>query len=257
MFDLLFAELKKSCLDFIRYPSEGVISALILLILFFCLFFGAQYMAGGAGEEGDKIDEVIVSYIAWVIVLYNLVYIANDIQKDAQTGVLQQVFLSGYAPEIVFLARLIINSLLAFIVSLIILFVIVSITGRQLEFSVNALSSTGAVLVGSVGLSFIVGAVVLLTKRVQQIVGLSQFLLLILIMIPFERLDGSLKLIHYALPISPASGSMREAMIVGIETSLAYMLLGFLNGLFYLALGIGLFKLAVDRGRRAGNLGWY
>ena len=157
----------------------------------------------------------------------------------------------------VFLSRLLANSVLTSLIALSILLIIVWSTGRQLEFSGGALLSAAAILPGAIGLSFVVGSVVLVIKRAQQVVGLTQFVLLFLIMVPFERLDDMLKLVHYGLPIAPAAGALREAMIAGADISWNTMFLVFFNGFCYMIVGMVLFKSAITRGRRKGNLGWY
>ncbi|PCH61574.1 MAG: hypothetical protein COC05_00010 [Gammaproteobacteria bacterium] len=94
-------------------------------------------------------------------------------------------------------------------------------------------------------------------KRAQQLVGFSQFILLLFVMVPFDKIYNIGIPFYYALPISPAVGALRETMSGGAVVDWSDIILVYSNGLIYMIAGMSLFYLAATRARKKGNLGWY
>jgi ABC-2 type transport system permease protein len=92
MIDLLHVELKRTWIQFIRYPAEVVAGLIITTSVFYGLFLSARYMAGPSFAFGDRLDAVVVGYVLWSLNLYIINDIAIGLQSEAQTGTLEQVF---------------------------------------------------------------------------------------------------------------------------------------------------------------------
>lgn len=75
-----------------------------------------------------------------------------------------------------------------------ILGLIMLITGSRLCFPLSLLLPLLTVLLGAYGLAFMAGSLALLFKRVQQLLGLLQFVLLFMLAVPTEGWSGPLKL---------------------------------------------------------------
>ena len=94
MMNLLIGELKRTWIQTRRYPAEIIGGVVILTAVFYGIFVSTQYMAGPTGAVGERLDTVVVGYVIWTLVLYIVNDIANNLQLEAQTGTLEQVFLS-------------------------------------------------------------------------------------------------------------------------------------------------------------------
>lgn len=255
--NLFLAEFKRNWLEFIRYPGEVIVGTVILIVLFYGFFIGASYMAGTDAGFGERLDSIIVGYVVWTLTLHSLTSVANDLQKEAQVGALQQVFLSSYGPIRVFISRTIADILLTSVITLMILFAIILLTGRYLEFTEVSLLPLVAILLGSFGLSFLIGALALWLKRVQQITNLGQFMLLFLVMVPFEDWGELAWSVQFLFPIVPGVGLLRDLLVRGEELNLGVLWLTYANGLVYVVLGLTVFKLTIRKVKRLGTLGWY
>jgi len=256
MLSLLPAELRRIGAEMARYPSEIVVSVLVLIILFYGFFVGAGYVAGAMPGFGERIDTLIVGYVVWTLVLGSLTSVSGDLDVDARAGVLQQVFMSSYGPLRVFVSRTIANMLITTAITVGVLVAILLLTGRRLSIPVTAVLPTVGILLGSFGIAFLVGSLTLWLKQVRQLINLGQFVLLFLVMTPFETLSESLRLARYVLPVVPGIGVLRDLLIRN-ELHWDSLSLAILNGAIYTLLGLVVFRSSISKVRRSGSLGWY
>lgn len=257
MIDLLIAELKRTWIQFIRYPAEVIAGLVIITSVFYGLFLSAQYMAGPNFAFGDRLDAVVVGYVLWTLTLYIINDIAIGLQSESQTGTLEQVFLSPLGAPRVFFARAIASLALRLSLIVIIIAILTGITGSRLAFPpVLALPMLSLVMAGY-GLAFIMGACALVFKRVQQILGVFQFVLLFLLAAPVEEWSGPIEILRYLLPMLPSTGLLRDVMARGIALNWGDFGWAFLNGVAYLAVGLLVFAWAERTAKHNGSLGGY
>ncbi|WP_117237942.1 ABC transporter permease [Thermus sediminis] len=247
MLDLFLAELWRSLLFLRRYPLELLGAVVTLSLLFYLLFLGARFLAGPGAEFGGRLEAVLVGYLLWTFTLSAYNGLSFGLMEEAQTGTLEQVFLTPYGPIPLFLVRnlagLLSQGLLVFLVAL----ALMALTGAQLAFTPAVVLPFLVVLLGAYGLGFAMASLALLYKRVGQLLGLSQFLLLFLLQAPGE---GPFLL----LPLAPGASLARGMLAAGTPLEPLGLLLALLNSLAYFLLGLFLFRLAVKRARRLGLL---
>lgn len=257
MLSLTIAEFRRVLREFLRYPTEVGVSIVVLVALFYGLFLGTHYMAGPGAQFGERLDSIIVGYVVWTLVLHSFASVAGEMQKDAQVGALEQVFLSAYGPVKVFVCRTIADALVNLMVTLTVLFLILALTGRWLQFSPGALIPVGAIVLGAFGLAFLVGAMALAFKRVQQLVNLGQFVLLFLIMAPFETWQGPVAQLRFLLPLAAGAGLLRDQLARAADLDWAAIGAAYANGAVYALLGLAVFQMMVRNVKRRGTLAWY
>ncbi|PSN17947.1 ABC transporter [filamentous cyanobacterium CCP5] len=257
MGELLFAELKRTWIQFIRYPAEVIGGIVIITSVFYGLFASAQYMAGPAMGLGDRLDAIVVGYVLWTLVLYIVNDIANNLQLEAQSGTLEQVFLSPFGAPRVFLARAVASLALRLTLIVGILLIIMGITGSRLSFPLVLLLPLATLLLAGYGLAFFMGACALIFKRVQQVLGVFQFALLFLIAAPTEEWSGVGEWLGYLLPMLPSTALLRDLMARDLGLNGSGLAVAIANGLVYFAIGIGVFRWAEQEAKRRGNLGGY
>lgn len=257
MLELFLAEFRRSWIQFIRYPVEAIGGIVITTSIFYGLFLSARYIAGPSLQFGDRLDAIVVGYTLWSLVLFIMTDIAGGLQYEAQTGTLEQLFLSPFGAPMVFVMRAFASLVLRLAVILSILLIIIALTGSRLEFPPTLLLPLLTVLLGAYGLAFMMGSLALLLKRVQQLLGIFQFALLFLMATPTETWAGSLQVVRWLLPMTAGAGLLRDLMARGEALNLAQFSLALLNGIGYFTVGLLIFRFAEREVKRRGMLGGY
>lgn len=257
MLELLLGELKRTWIQFIRYPAEVIGGIVIITSVFYGLFLSAQYMAGPSLGFGDRLDAVVIGYVLWSLVLYIVNDIAIGLQAEAQTGTLEQVFMSPFGAPQVFFARAIASLVLRLGLISGILLILMGITGSRLAFPLALLLPLMTLLLAGYGLAFAMGASALIFKRVQQVLGVFQFALLFLIAAPTEEWSGVARWLAWALPMLPSTALLRGLMARGESLDWGLLGVAIANGLVYFGLGLGLFRWAERAAKQRGSLGGY
>lgn len=257
MLELFLAEFRRSWIQFIRYPVEAIGGVAITTSIFYGLFLSARYIAGPSLQLGDRLDAIVVGYVLWSLVTFIMTDIASGLQYEAQTGTLEQVFLSPFGASIVFVMRALASLVLRLAVNLSILLIIMALTGSRLQFPPILLLPLLAILLGAYGLAFMMGSLALLLKRVQQLLGLFPFALLFLMATPTETWTGSLHLVRWLLPMTAGAGLLRDLMARGKALDFAEFSLALLNGIAYFTIGLLIFRFAEREVKRQGKLGEY
>jgi ABC-2 type transport system permease protein len=263
MFELFRAEFKRSWIQFIRYPMEAIAGIIITTVVFYGLFLSVRYIASPnpttitTGTTGERIDIIVIGYVLWTLVLFIVSNISNTLQSEAQTGTLEQLFLTQFGAPTVFLVRAIANLALQFILISSILIIIILLTGSQLAFPVVLVLPLLAVILGAYGIAFTLGALALRLKQVQQVSGLLQFPILFLLTVPIESWTGAPRWLGLLLPMMPGAGLLRDLMAREQSLDLAMWTIALANGIIYFAIGITLFRWAERETKRKGRLGGY
>jgi len=257
MMDLLYAEFKRTWIQLIRYPTEIISGIIITAAVFYGLFVSAQYIAGPGFAFGDRLDAVVVGYVVWTLILFINNDIAINLQLEAQTGTLEQIFLSPFGAPRVFLARAIASLGLRLLLILGILFLLMGLSGSRLAFPPLLLLPLGSLLLAGYGLAFLMGAAALVFKRVQQVLGIFQFLLLFLLAAPLEESTGAMQYVRFLLPMIPSTGLLRDLMARGIPLDWLTYGLALMNGIVYFAAGLFVFQWAERTAKQRGSLSGY
>lgn len=134
MFELFLAELKRSWIQFTRYSTEAVSGVIVTTAVFYGLFLSARYIAGPSLQFGNRLDAIIIGYVLWALVLFIMTDIAGSLQAEAQTGTLEQLFLSPFSAPQVFLVRALASLTLQLTLIFSILVIIITLTRSQLSF---------------------------------------------------------------------------------------------------------------------------
>ena len=255
--NLLIGEFKRTWLQTLRYPTEVIGGVVILTAVFYGIFFSTQYMAGSVGTFGTRLDSLIVGYVTWTLVLYILNDTATSLQLEAQTGTLEQVFLSPFGAFNVFLIRAVASLTLRLLLILVVLGLILWITSSQLSFPITLLLPLLTLVLAAYGLAFLAGSLALVFKRVQQLLGIFQFVLLFLLATPTENWTGTARTVANVLPILPSIGLLRGLMARGESLDWGLWAIALINGLAYFALGTAVFRWAERKAKRQGTLGGY
>ncbi|MCU0570576.1 MAG: ABC transporter permease [Oculatellaceae cyanobacterium Prado106] len=257
MLNLFLAELKRSWIQLLRYSTEVIGGIVATTVIFYGLFLSTRYIAGPGLQFGDRLDAVIIGYVLWSLVLFIMGDVSGGLQNEARTGTLEQLFLSPYGASRLFLVRAIASLFIQLMTNLVILIIIIVITRTQLAFPPTLVIPLICVLMGAYGLAFTVGSLALIFKQVQQLLSILQFGLLLLLAAPTESWTGQLRWLGWVLPMTPGAGLLRDLMARGLPLNPERVAIALTNGIFYLGLGMLLFRWAEKITKRQGKLGGY
>lgn len=259
MLRLLWAEIRRSVTLYLRYPSEAITGVITFTAVFFALFLGIQFVAGPGGPQfGARLDTLIITYLIWSLTLFALGDLGWTLQWEAQTGTLEQLFLSPFGPLKVFVLRAIADQVTQLLMTAAVLVLIQLITGRTLHFTPLVVLPLLSILAATYGLGLMLGGLALIFKRVQSLLQLSEFILLFMIVTPVERWHGALQVLGMCIPLAPSSGVLRQLLSTATpDFNLNLYLIGLLNGLVYFLLGLLAFSHAERAAKQRGLLGGY
>ncbi len=226
-------------------------------VVVFTLFFsGARYLAGPA-LFGERLEALVVSLLAWTLAFSLLSHSASNLTEEALTGLLEQLALTRPGLLGVILVRATLSLLQIGLLNIPVFLAILLASGARLDFYPLALLPLTTLALGALGLGLLLGGLALVYKRVGQLLGLLQFLLLGLFLVRFEALTQPWNALGYLLPLVPSVAALRLLLGQGEDPGWGLFLLAGINALAYLALGIGAFQRALRRARRQGVLGTY
>ncbi|MER3432093.1 MAG: ABC transporter [Leptolyngbya sp. ERB_1_1] len=257
MFELFVAQFKWSWIQYKRYAHEILGGIVALTVTFYGLFLSVGYIAGGSVRFGDRLDAVIVGYVLWSLVIFIMNGINATLQREAQVGTLEQLFISPFNITKVLLLRAVSDLILQTGLITVVLFIIMALTGRWLSFSPTLILPLTSVVLGAYGIAFAIGSLTLIFKTVQQIAGILNFSLLFVLTIPTESWTGVQRFLGFLIPMTTGAGVMRNMM--ARQAALDWVALGvaLLNGLVYFSIGLLLFQWSERETKRRGKLGGY
>lgn len=240
-----------------RYLNELIGGILITTIVFYGLFLSVRYIGGPTLQLGDRLDAIIIGYVLWTLVLFTAGSVTDTLQLEAQTGTLEQLFLTSYGPQRVLFLRAITDSFYNLSLTGIILVILMALTGRWLTFPPLLIFPLFTILLGAYGVAFCLGALALLWKKIAQLLAIAQFGFLFVLTTPVETWPAAQRTIAYLLPMTPGAGLLRNLIVRQTGLEGLPLLWAFLNGLFYAALGAIAFRWTEKITKRNGQLGSY
>lgn len=208
MLQVVYIELWRFLRVLTRYPLEllgGVLGAVVVFTLFFS---GARYLAGPA-FFGERLEALVVSLIAWSLAFALLSHIASTLTEEALAGLLEQLVLTRPGLLGVVLVRAFLSLLQVGLLIVPLVLAILLASGARLNFQPLALLPLGTLALGALGLGLVLGGLALVYKRVGQLLGLLQFLLLGLFLVRFEALAWPWSSLGHFLPLTPSVSALR------------------------------------------------
>lgn len=178
------AMLKKEIILRYRYFVNSIGTLITLYLIFMLMFLGAQGIAGGV-SLGDGLDNMVVGYITWFVLLLTYQAIPYTILGEAEQGTLEQLYMAPVNFGVVAAFKLIAEILVDMVLVILLLLVIIVTTGTSLHLDIpSLLPLLLLVIAGGSGLGFILGGITLLLKRIHSYLQIVQFAIIILVAAP-------------------------------------------------------------------------
>ncbi len=249
---LFNAEIRMMYWSLRRYMFNTVAMILVFFLIFMGMFWGVKTL-GGSGVTDNSLDSMLVGYILWLSAMLALGNTGNEILSESQRGTLEQLYLSPLGAHKIFFFRALVNILFNFVIMTIMLYLSMAATGRWM--SVNLLYLYGMVLLSTlslVGISFMMGGLGLIHKKIGSINGILSFGLIGLMLLPTYPLTP-----YSFLPFIAGAAAVRNFIVEGTGFPVWWYLFIAGNSALYLILGLVVFKKMEKKARRLNKMSQY
>ncbi len=257
---LFKVSLEKTVKELYRYKFNTISNFLIFYVLFMCMFLGVRQFGLSLGassiDMGNNLEGFIVGYFLWTIIMFAYSNIAYSIINDANRGTLEQLNMSNLSLSQIVVVRSFSNLLLDIIFSIILLLFIMKTTGYWLQIDIISILIPIFLGIFSIlGIGLIFGGLALIFKKIQSLLNIVQYFLIVLVAAFPENI-----IISAILPFNYAAGMIFDTMMGGVSfmefSALEYaIVVG--NSLIYFILGLIVFNQCVKIAKSRGLLGQY
>ncbi|WP_254862138.1 ABC transporter permease [Halovivax gelatinilyticus] len=238
-----------------RYWINTSMLLVTMYVFFAMIFYGGQAAAGPAIES--SLDGIVVGFFLFTASLAAFFATAQDIQREAQWGTLEQLFMSPHGIGQVMAVKSVWNVAFSVGLSFVLLSVMLATTDRALSIDVLTITVITVLAVASVlGIGFLFAGLSLLYKRIENVQQIMQFGFIGLIAVPATETSRLMGL----LPLSQGSAMLHASMTENValwEFQAGDLAILTAAGLLYLCAGYLTFHLCVRRARRLGVMGHY
>ncbi len=239
-----------------RYLFNMVSAVITMYLVFLLMFYGVRAVGAGAFDLGNTLEGLFAGYIIWMIVLMGYQELAYNVSNEAQTGTLEQLYVSpvGYK-WLAFFSQSFHSLTTMSLISVIVLIMTVT-TGQNLNLDMFSILPVFVfVYLQACGLGFTLAGLALIFKRIQSFFQIVTFGVIGLFMIPWARFPWA----KY-LPFTMGQHLLQEIMMNGMKITQAPSGdLSVFAGITAACLlsGLGLFMLAENKAKSMGLLGQY
>jgi ABC-2 type transport system permease protein len=250
--NLLAAEARMVFWTMKRYLVNTLAAVGIMFLIFMGMFWGVKTI-GGSGVTGESLDAMLVGYILWMSAMFSMQNTGSEILSESQQGTLEQLYLSPLGAHRILFFRALMNMIFNFVFITVLLYLSMAATGRWL--TVNLPYLYGMVVLSTlslVGISFMLGGLGLIHKRIQAVNGILSFGLIGLMLLPTYPLTP-----YAFLPFIAGAAVVRNTIAGGASFPLWWYLFIAANSIFYLTIGLFVFRLLETRAKKLNKMGQY
>ncbi len=246
----------KEWIEWKRYWFNSIIGLVIYMIVFISIFTGAQYIGQNNFALGESMEGFLIGYALWFMAMGAMSDTANSIVDEARKGTLEQLYMT----EIPFTWLLISKNIISTLIYIVIFFLIINVqmlfTGISLN--IDALSIFVTLFIGLFslyGIGLALAGIGLVFKKVQSLLGATQFILIGIMIIP--SIDAPfVKFLPFTYTRHMIMSIMREGRgLLSFSAADYFYLLGV--SVLYLALGLAAYRVAEVQSLKKGMLGQY
>ncbi len=249
---LFLAESKMVFWTMKRYIVNTMAGMGVMFLIFMGMFWGVKTI-GGSGVTGESLDSMLVGYVLWMSAMFCMQSTGSEILSESQQGTLEQLYLSPLGAHRIFFFRSFVNMLFNFIFMTFVLYLSMAATGRWM--SVNLLYLYAMVMLSTislVGISFMLGGVGLLHKRIQAVGGILPFGLIGLMLLPTYPMTP-----YSFFPFVAGAAVVRNSIVKGASYPLWWYLFIAANSLVYLMAGLFIFRILERKAMKLNKMGQY
>ena len=250
--NLFKVEGMKYWLEIKRYLFNTISSLLVIYIIFLVYFFGIKFMTGPAMST-EKLDVLIIGYIMWMLALIGFQGTSYLVYDEMQRGTFEQMYMTSLGLENVFFFRVFYDTIFSIVFTSLILLLTMVTTGRYFSFNVFHFLVLFFLSIPSMwGLGFIFGGLALIYKKISAFLNLMQFVIIV-----FVALDAYPLRARSFLPFSAGASSVQHLINSHDSFPLWWYFFLLIISIFYLIIGLLIFKILLKKAMKLNLLGQY
>lgn len=248
------AMLKKEIILMRRYFVNSIGGIITIYFIFMLIFWGYTGIGTPGLQMGTTVENIVVGYVTWLMLMMAWQTIPYSLLQETQEGTLEQLCMSPLGLTALSGFKVVANAITDMLIVIAMLVLTMATTGTSLNIDIISLVPLVLLALTAVfGLGFFCGGITLLFKRIQSYLQIVQFALIALV-----AADPSS--VFRWLPTTLSSYWIQRVMTKGLNLSyvpLADWLTMIISSVFYLFIGIAVFKLCQAKARRQGTLGHF
>lgn len=252
----MLALLRMSVIEQQRYAFNTVVKLTTVYAFFFMLFMGARATLGATAGFGGTLSSLVVGMLVFMMAQRAYGDHSARLNGEAMQGTLEQLAMSRAGLSRVLVYNMLVMTVVQMAFNAVFLLLMMVTSGRWLHIDVLTIVPLLLLSVLSVhGLGMAMGGLTLLFKRVGATAAIFQYVFLMLVAVPPEKVP-----VFKFLPLSHGSGLLRRAMVNGeslFRMPAADVLFLAANSGAYFVAGVLVFKLCERVARDRGMLGHY
>jgi ABC-2 type transport system permease protein len=256
---VLANEIHKGLLHVWRYK----VNLAAQLAMFSFLFVGIGFLMGRGRMDTAALPSMLVGFVVWYYAFMAILSMSASLATEAQTGTLEQTYISPAPPEWIFAGRALATFVSTSLMGAVMVGALVLLFGLRFTVSLAALPVFVMTLAGVFGFGFMIGGATLAFKRVDAVGNLVQNMLLFMngTLMPVDEFPGWMTAVSNTLPTTLGISALRAVTIGQQSLSRLWhdgtlVALG-LHSAAYLVSGWLVFKWCERYARRHGTLGHY
>ncbi len=252
IYNLFKAELLKYICEFKSYFFNSISGIVVFYIIFMGMFYGVKHFAG-ANFTGDDLDSMIVGYILWSFALMAFQSISYSVYFEIQRGTMEQFYQTSVGIEYGLIIRIIIEFLFSFLFVAVVLILTMLTTQRWLNFNFFDVFWKLLISLPSLwGLALLFAGLSMIFKKIEAFMQIMTFGLIAVVSLNAYPIS-----IISFLPFSAGATTIRNTIVKGVSYSLEWYFFVVGISLFYLILGVIIFKISEKQARKRNLLGQY
>ena len=236
---------------------------LLNLLMMGGIFVGIGFFMGGGQLNQEQLTFMLIGYVMWLYASTVVSSMSFDLLNEAQSGTLEQIFMSPVPVSLLLIGRSFTTLILATIE--ILLFAIPVLWGLDINIPIRwqGLVIFIITMTGLFGFGFIIAGATLVFKRVGALAGLVTNALLFLngSMFPVDQFPNWVAVIAKTMPTTQGIILLRETLLqtqslVNLWKDGSLIFLSFHSALYFCG-GLLFFIWCVHRAKMDGTLGHY
>lgn len=235
---------------------DTLTGTITLFMFFLALFYGAKALGAGAPKFGNALEGLVVGYALWTLAIFTYFSMAEDLMREAQQGTLEQLAMSPLGLRRVLLGKVLSGLVWQFVMITMITTLMMASTGKWLHIDVFSILPIALLTMGPiVGLSFMMGGLAVVFKKVQSALQILQMAFIACIAVPISRVPA----LKFA-PLAWGNRLLGKVMIDGeslLSLPAADVWFLVIHATVYVLAGLVIFKYFERMARSRGLLGHY
>ncbi|NKB33225.1 MAG: hypothetical protein GKR91_09010 [Pseudomonadales bacterium] len=235
-----------------QYWFETVFGLLFFSGLFLALFFGIKIFIPD-DQNTLSLDGLMMGYVLFAFCSGAFNAVPETLGSYTQKGFLEQLYMTPSGFTSFLIARVLATLFVTLLSTIVLAYFAMAVSGNWIDLNLFVLVPLLFLMSPSIiGIGMIIGGMTLVYKRVGIVANLAMLGIIALVSIP--ALPPNLASL---LPLAPGAHLARIAVLEQQSVPLTYFLIVMLNSVFYLALGMVIYKQFEKMAKRKNLVGQY